>query len=49
MAMIVCIDSDVLIDYFDGNPASAEELARYDNLLVSRISWMEVLVGARTP
>ncbi|MBA3352330.1 MAG: type II toxin-antitoxin system VapC family toxin [Blastocatellia bacterium] len=47
--MIACIDSDVLIDYFDGIPASAEELARYDKLLVSRISWMEVLVGARTP
>ncbi len=48
MAMIACIDSDVLIDYFDGIRASAEELMRYDALLVSRISWMEVLVGART-
>ncbi len=47
--MIACIDSDVLIDYFDGIPASAEELTRYDSLLISRISWMEVLVGARTP
>ena len=47
--MIACIDSDVLIDYFDGIHASAEELARYDTLLISRISWMEVLVGARTP
>lgn len=46
--MIACIDSDVLIDYFDGIRASADELARYDTLLVSRISWMEVLVGART-
>ncbi len=46
--MIACIDSDVLIDYFDGIPASAAELTRYDALLVSRISWMEVLVGART-
>jgi predicted nucleic acid-binding protein len=46
--MIACIDSDVLIDYFDGIHASAEELMRYDSLVVSRISWMEVLVGART-
>ncbi len=46
--MIACIDSDVLIDYFDGIPASAVELGRYDKLLISRISWMEVLVGART-
>lgn len=49
MGMIACIDSDVLIDYFDGIEASAEELARYDALLISRISWMEILVGARTP
>jgi predicted nucleic acid-binding protein len=48
MAMIACTDSDVLIDYFDGIRASAEELARYDSLLISRISWMEVLAGART-
>ncbi len=47
--MIACIDSDVLIDYFDGIQASAGELARYDTLFVSRISWMEVLGGARTP
>ncbi len=46
--MIACIDSDVLIDYFDGIAASAEELARYDKVVLSRISWMEVLVGART-
>jgi predicted nucleic acid-binding protein len=43
-----CIDSDVLIDYFDGVPAASEELSRYDGLLISRISWMEVLVGAPT-
>ena len=47
--MIACIDSDVLIDYFDGIPGSAAELARYDTLLISRITWIEVLVGARTP
>ncbi len=46
--MIACIDSDVLIDYFDGIPSSAEELVRYDKLLISRISWIEMLVGART-
>lgn len=44
--MIACIDSDVLIDYFDGIPAAAEELSRYDGLLISRISWMELLAGA---
>jgi predicted nucleic acid-binding protein len=43
--MTACVDSDVLIDYFDGIPA-AEELSRYGGLVISRISWMEVLVGA---
>jgi predicted nucleic acid-binding protein len=43
-----CIDSDVLIDYFDGITAAAEELSRYENVLISRITWMEVLVGAPT-
>lgn len=46
--MTAVIDSDVLIDYFDGIAASAVELSRYDALLISRISWMEVLVGAET-
>jgi predicted nucleic acid-binding protein len=46
--MIACIDSDVLIDYFDGISAAGEELSRYDGLLISRIAWMEVLVGAPT-
>lgn len=46
--MTACVDSDVLIDYFDGIPASAVELSRYETLLISRISWIEVLVGART-
>jgi hypothetical protein len=27
-----CIDSDVLIDYFDGIPDAAEELSRYEDL-----------------
>jgi predicted nucleic acid-binding protein len=43
-----CIDSDVLIDYFDGVPAAGEELSRYDEVLISRIGWIEVLVGAPT-
>lgn len=46
--MIACIDSDVLIDYFDGIDAAAEELSQYDALVISRITWMEVLVGAPT-
>ena len=46
MGMRACVDSDVLIDYFDGVAAAADEFSRYSELLISRITWMEVLVGA---
>lgn len=46
MGLIACVDSDVLIDYFDGIRAAGEELSRYEGLVVSRITWMEVQVGA---
>ena len=46
--MIGCFDSDVLIDYFDGIATAAEELSRYERITISRITWMEVLVGAPT-
>lgn len=46
--MIGCFDSDVLIDYFDGIATAAEELSHYDRVLISRITWMEILVGAPT-
>jgi hypothetical protein len=36
----------VLIDYFDGIATAAEELSYYDRVLISRITWMEILVGA---
>jgi len=44
--MIACVDSDVMIDYFDGIDAAGEELSRYDGLVISRITWMEILVGS---
>ncbi len=43
--MKACIDSDVLIDFFEGEPKAAEEFGRYELVLISRISWMEVLIG----
>ena len=42
------IDSDVLLDFLDGYPASAREIARYRECCVSIISWMELLAGAST-
>ena len=46
--MIGCFDSDVLIDYFDGIQNAAKELSLYERIAISRITWMEVLVGAPT-
>lgn len=43
--MRAIIDSDVLVDYLQGLPAAAEELARYEELCISLVSWMEVMVG----
>jgi predicted nucleic acid-binding protein len=40
-----CFDSNVLIDYFDGIVIAGEELSYYDRVLISRVTWMEVLVG----
>jgi predicted nucleic acid-binding protein len=39
-------DTNILIDYLNGIPAAKEELARYDNVLISAITWMEVMIGA---
>ena len=47
--MKAVIDSDVLIDYLQGVSSAREELARYDRPACSIISFMELLVGARTP
>ena len=44
--MRAVIDTNILIDYLNGVPDAAVELRRYRDPIVSRISWMEVLVGA---
>jgi predicted nucleic acid-binding protein len=46
--MKAIIDSDVLIDFLQGVPAAAAEIDAYDSPLYSVISWMEVIVGAKT-
>ncbi len=46
--MKAIIDSDVLIDYLQGVPAARDELARYRQPGCSIISFMEILVGARS-
>jgi predicted nucleic acid-binding protein len=40
-------DTNILVDYLNGVEASHRELARHPDRLVSTITWMEVLAGAR--
>jgi len=44
--MKAVFDTNILIDYLNGIGEAAEELKRYRPLLISRITWMEVLAGA---
>ncbi len=39
-------DTNILVDYLSGVEASKKEVERYDERLVSIVTWMEVLVGA---
>jgi predicted nucleic acid-binding protein len=40
-------DSNILIDFLQGNDSARTELDRYDDVAISRITWMEVLIGAQ--
>ena len=46
--MKAVIDSDVLIDFLQGERRAAAEIERFDDLRYSVISWMEVMCGADT-
>ena len=41
------LDTSILVDYLNGIPEAAEEIARYKDPIISRITWMEVLIGAK--
>jgi predicted nucleic acid-binding protein len=43
--MKAVFDTNILIDYLNGVPQAATELGRYSDRLISRITWLEVLVG----
>ena len=45
-AVKALFDTNILVDYLSGIEASKKEVERYDERLVSIITWMEVLVGA---
>lgn len=41
------IDTCILIDYLNGVPEARDEISRSASPLISVVTWMEVLVGAR--
>jgi predicted nucleic acid-binding protein len=47
--MNAVIDTNILVDFAQTLEDAARELVRYDRLLISRISWIEFLVGVKTP
>ena len=45
--MKVVFDSNILIDYLNGHVEAADELDRATSPIISRVTWIEVLAGAR--
>lgn len=44
--MIAVFDTNIVIDALNGVEAADLEYGRYERVLISRITWMEVLIGA---
>jgi predicted nucleic acid-binding protein len=42
------LDSNIVIDALKAIPRAFKELERYDECLISRITWIEILVGANS-
>lgn len=45
--VILCFDSNILIDAVNGYPAASVELAAAEHRIISVISWIETLAGTR--
>ena len=41
----VLFDTNILIDYLNGNKDAKVELARFEDKAISVVTWMEVMVG----
>ncbi|MDQ7001051.1 MAG: type II toxin-antitoxin system VapC family toxin [Mariprofundus sp.] len=46
--MKALFDTNILIDYLNGIEAAKTELALYESPAISSITWIEVMVGARS-
>ncbi|MES9904302.1 MAG: type II toxin-antitoxin system VapC family toxin [Sedimenticola sp.] len=44
--MKALLDTNILIDYLNGIEAARVEIDRYEQPIISPITWMEVMVGA---
>ena len=44
--MIAVFDTNIVIDALNGVTEADDEYSRYERVLISRITWMEVLIGA---
>ena len=42
-------DTNILVDFLNGESRAAALIGAYTDKVISRITWMEVLVGALTP
>jgi predicted nucleic acid-binding protein len=45
--MKALFDTNILVDYLNGILAAKDEIARYEQPLISLITWMEVLAGTQ--
>jgi len=44
--MKAVFDTNILVDYLNGITAASRELDQYEEIAISIVTWMEVLVGA---
>lgn len=42
---LILLDTNILIDHFNGISAALDEIANHENLAISAITWMEVATG----
>ena len=45
--MKAVLDTNILIDYLNGETKASEEIGLYDKRLISIVTWMEILAGAK--
>ncbi|AWL03719.1 PIN domain-containing protein [Massilia oculi] len=42
---LILLNTNILIDHFNGIPEALDEIANHENLAISAITWMEVAAG----